>query len=49
MKWDMDFVGKLPIALGQCVYMLAIMEYFTKWVEAEAYHQFRDREIKTFI
>ena len=39
MKWGMDIVGKLPTAPSQRVYMLAVTDYFTKWVEAEAYHQ----------
>lgn len=38
MKWGMDIVGKLPIAPGQHVYMLAVTDCFTKWVEAEVYH-----------
>ncbi|KAL5580502.1 hypothetical protein UlMin_012944 [Ulmus minor] len=49
MKWGMDIVGKLPTAPGQRIYMLAVTDYFTKWVEAEAYHQVRDREVKNFI
>ena len=31
------------------MYMLTVTDYFTKWVEAEAYHQVRDREVKHFI
>ncbi|KAL5547039.1 hypothetical protein UlMin_006726 [Ulmus minor] len=42
MKWGMDIVGKLPTAPGQRMYMLAVTDYFTKWVEAETYHQVRD-------
>ena len=49
MKWGMNIVRKLPTAPRQRVYMLAVMDYFTKWVEAEAYHQVRDREVKNFI
>ena len=45
----MDIVGKLPTAPGQRVYMLAVTDYFTKWIEAEAFHQVRDREVKNFI
>ena len=41
MKWGMDIVGKLPTAPGQRMYMLAVIDYFTKWVEAEAHHQIR--------
>ena len=29
--------------------MLAVTNYFTKWVEAEAYHQICDGEVKNFI
>ena len=49
INWGMDIVGKLLTALGQCVYMLAVTNYFTKWIEAEAYHQVLDREVKNFI
>ena len=48
MKWGMDIVGKLSTAPGQHVYMLAVTDYFTKWVEAEAYHQVHNHEVKTF-
>ena len=44
-----NIVGKLPTAPGQFVYMLMVTDYFTKWVEVEAYHQVRDREVKNFI
>ena len=49
MKWGIDIVGKLSTAPSQCVYMLVVTDYFTKWVEVEAYHQVRDREVKNFI
>ena len=49
MKWGMDIVGKLPTTPGQRVYMLAVTDYFTKWVQAEAYHHVCDREAKNFI
>ena len=42
MKLGMDIVGMLPTTPNQRVYMLAVTDYFTKWVEAEAYHQIRD-------
>ena len=49
MKWGMDIVGKLLTAPGQHVYMLAVINYFTKWVEYEAYHHVHDCEVKNFI
>ena len=45
----MNIVGKLPTAPGQRVYMLAATDYFTKWIEVEAFHQVCDREVKNFI
>ena len=49
MKWGMDIVGKLPAAPSQRVYMLVVTDCFTKWIEAEAFHQVRDPEVKNFI
>ena len=49
MKWGMDIVGKLLTAPGQHVYMLAVINYFTKWVEAKAYYRVHDPEVKNFI
>ncbi|XP_022841945.1 uncharacterized protein LOC111365636 [Olea europaea var. sylvestris] len=36
MKWGMDIIGKLPVALRQRVFVLAVTDYFTKWIEVEA-------------
>nr|XP_017245120.1 PREDICTED: uncharacterized protein LOC108216789 [Daucus carota subsp. sativus] len=49
MKWGMDIVGKLPPAPGQKVFMLAMTDYFSKWVEAEAYRQVTSKEVISFI
>ncbi|KAJ0682488.1 putative nucleotidyltransferase, Ribonuclease H [Helianthus annuus] len=49
MKWGMDIVGKLPKAPGGKVFMLAMTDYFSKWVEAEAFVQVRDQEVVSFV
>ncbi|XP_062102814.1 uncharacterized protein LOC133812978 [Humulus lupulus] len=49
MKWGMDIVGKLPTAPGQKMYMLTVTDYFSKWIEADSFHQIRDKEVKGFI
>ena len=46
MKWGIDIIGKMSITLGQRIYMLVLTDYFTKWVEVEAFHQVRDTEVK---
>ncbi|KAD0501146.1 hypothetical protein E3N88_44164 [Mikania micrantha] len=49
MKWGMDIVGKLPKAPGGKVFMLAMTDYFSKWIEAEDCAQIREKEVISFI
>jgi len=49
MKWGMDIVGPLPQAKGQVKFLLVLTDYFTKWVEAGAFKQVREKEVKDFI
>ncbi|XP_017256033.2 uncharacterized protein LOC135147082 [Daucus carota subsp. sativus] len=49
MRWGMDIVGKMPPAPGQKVYMLAMTDYFSKWIEAEAFKQVTSKEVIGFI
>ena len=48
-KWGMDIVGPLPQASGQRVFMLAMTDYFSKWIKAEAFKRVRDTEVISFI
>jgi hypothetical protein len=34
--WGMDILGPFTIGLGQCKFLIVGVDYFTKWVEAEA-------------
>ena len=45
MKWGMDIVGKLPKAPRGKVFMLVMMDYFSKWIEAETFAQVKDKEV----
>ena len=49
MRWGMDIVGKLPPASRQRVYFLAMTDYFSKWIEAEAYREIKDKDVISFI
>ena len=49
MKWGMDIVRKMLTTLGERIYMLVLIDYFTKWVETEAFHWVCDTEVKNFI
>ena len=49
MKYSVDIVGPLPRASGQRKYLLILTDYFTKWVEAEAYSDIKDSDVECFI
>ena len=36
-KWGLDILGELSCSLGGKHYVLMAIDYFTKWVTAEAY------------
>lgn len=48
-QWGMDIVGPLPIAAAQKKFLLVATDYFSKWVEAEAYASIKDRDITKFV
>ena len=35
-QWGIDIIGLLPQGKGQVKFLLVAIDYFTKWVEAEA-------------
>ncbi|XP_074305932.1 uncharacterized protein LOC141641158 [Silene latifolia] len=45
----MDIVGKLPVAPSQKVFMLAMADYFSKWIEADSFRQVTEKEVISFI
>jgi len=48
MRWAMDIVGPMPPS-GSKRFMLVLTDYFTKWVEAQAYHKVKSRDVVAFI
>ena len=49
MKYSMDIVGPLSLAPGQLKYMLALMDYFSKWVEASAFVEGKEENVESFV
>jgi len=45
----MDILGPFPKATGQQKYLLVTVDYFTKWVEAEAVASITEHEVRKFI
>ncbi|XP_074283339.1 uncharacterized protein LOC141607888 [Silene latifolia] len=49
MTWGMDIVGPLPRVTGNRIWMLAMTDYFSKWVEVEAFTKVKDKQVISFI
>lgn len=47
--WGMNIVGPLPIAIAQKKFLLVVTNYFSKWVEVEAYVSIKDKDIFKFV
>ena len=45
----MDIVGPLPAAAAQKKFLLVATDYFSKWVEAEAYASIKDKDVTKFV
>ena len=48
-QWEMDIVGPLPVATAQKKFLIVSTNYFSKWVEAEAYANIKDKDISKFV
>ena len=48
-KWGTDIVGMLPQAIGKRKFILVAIDYFKKWVEADAYAQIKANHLTKFV
>ena len=48
-QWGMDIVGPFPTTAAQKKFLLVATDYFSKWVEAEAYASIKDKDVKRFV
>ena len=46
---QVDIVGPLPRGKGQVKFLLIAIDYFTKWVEAEALSTITEAKIQSFV
>jgi len=47
-KWGVDIVGPFPLAPGQLKFLIVGIDYFTKWIEAEAVSRITADRVKKF-
>jgi hypothetical protein len=47
-KWAVDIVGPFPLALGQLKFLIVGVDYFTKWIEAEAVAKITAERVRRF-
>ena len=45
----MDIIGPLPTVAAQKKFLLVATDYFSKWVEAEAYANIKDKDVTKFV
>ena len=48
-QWGIDIVGPLPLGKGQVKFLLVAIDFFTKWVEAEALAMITEVRIQNFV
>ncbi|WKA11779.1 hypothetical protein VitviT2T_029246 [Vitis vinifera] len=49
VQWGRDIVGPLPTAAAQKKFLLVATDYFSKWVEVEAYTSIKDKDVTRFV
>ena len=48
-QWGIDIINPLPQGKGQVKFLLVTIDYFTKWVEAEALSTITEAKIQSFV
>ena len=48
-QWGLDILGPLPLGKGQCKFIIFVVDYFTKWAEAEPLATITEQKISNFV
>ena len=48
-QWGIDIVGPLPIVPAQKKLVLVAIDYFSKWIKADAFATIKERDVTQFI
>ena len=48
-QWGLDIMGPFPTVIRQLKFLVVGINYFTKWVEAEALATITEKNIRSFV
>ena len=48
-QWELDIMGPFPTAIRQLKFLVVGIDYFTKWVKAEALATITEKNIRSFV
>ncbi|XP_022889029.1 uncharacterized protein LOC111404455 [Olea europaea var. sylvestris] len=48
-KWGVDLIGHMPIGKGGVKFTIVVVDYFTKWVEAEPLAKIAEQKMTNFL
>ena len=48
-QWGLDIIGPFPITMRQLKFLIVSIDYFTKWVEAEALVTITKKNVRSFV
>ena len=48
-QWGLDIMGQFPTAIRQLKFVVVGIDYFTKWVEAEALATITEKNVRSFV
>ena len=48
-QWELDIMSPFPTGVRQLKFLVVGIDYFTKWVEAEALATITEKNIRTFV
>ncbi|GJZ61443.1 reverse transcriptase domain-containing protein [Tanacetum coccineum] len=48
-KWGIDIAGPFPEGPGKVKFLIVVMDYFTKWIEAKAMATITGNQVKKFV
>ena len=48
-QWGLNIMGLFPIAMRQLKFLIVGIDYFTKWVEAEALATITEKSVRSFV